>query len=186
MYARRIPSLDGLRGIAVIAVMTFHFNIVFLPQALLSDIMPFLGHAYLAVDLFFLLSGLVMAHVYWRGLASNWRAHWLQFGIARFVRIYPSFAITTLAMIVIVALSHGTIRPVSFSFRSLEYQPLLLQQWTAGLLITAKRPRLMAANCVGMLAALSIGNGGSINYSLRTLSKPPSKDVFPAASVSFG
>ena len=51
-HARRIPSLDGLRGIAATAVMAFHFNIFFLPQARLSDILPFLRRAYLAVDFF--------------------------------------------------------------------------------------------------------------------------------------
>jgi len=65
--ARRVPSLDGLRGLAAIAVMEFHFSIFFLPQARLSDIFPYLGRAYLAVDLFFLISGFVMAHVYGRG-----------------------------------------------------------------------------------------------------------------------
>jgi peptidoglycan/LPS O-acetylase OafA/YrhL len=187
--AARIPCLDGLRGIAAIAVMLFHFNIFFLPQARLSDIVPFLGHAYLAVDLFFLLSGFVMAHVYGRVLASNWRANWLQFAIARFARIYPLLALTTLAMIIVVAISHAPLNWVSLSGRSLVLQPLLLQQWcgglnwnypswsisteaeayiffifAAGLLLTGKYPRVIAACCVFILAALSIGNGGSLNY----------------------
>src|ERR1700676_1256947 len=101
-YARRVPSLDGLRGIAAIAVMLFHFNIFFLPQARL----PFVGRAYLAVDLFFMLSGFVMAHVYGRLLASSWRVHALLFARARFARLYPLFAVTTLGMLVIFALSH--------------------------------------------------------------------------------
>ena len=50
----RIQCLDGLRGIAAIAVMEFHFAIFFLPQARLFDILPGLDKAYLAVDLFFL------------------------------------------------------------------------------------------------------------------------------------
>ncbi len=62
---RRVPALDGLRGIAALSVMAFHFNIFFLPQAGLSKFVPFLNRAYLAVDLFFLLSGFVMAHVLW-------------------------------------------------------------------------------------------------------------------------
>lgn len=96
--------------------------------------MPFLGHAYLAVDLFFLLSGFVKAHVYGRALASNWRANWLRFAIARFARIYPLFALTTLAMMVVVALSHTPMMWVStLSGRSLLLQPLLLQQWCGGL-----------------------------------------------------
>jgi peptidoglycan/LPS O-acetylase OafA/YrhL len=128
-YARRVLSLDGLRGIAAIVVMLFHFNIFFLPQARL----PFVGRAYLAVDLFFLLSGFVMTHVYGHLLASNWRAHWPKFAIARFARIYPLFAVTTLVMIIVVALSNMPLIFVSFSVRSLLLQPLLLQQWASGL-----------------------------------------------------
>src|SRR6185369_7058906 len=101
-YATRIPCLDGLRGLAALAVVLFHFNIFFLPQARL----PFVGHAYLAVDFFFILSGFVMAHVYGHLLASNWRVHALQFGRARFARLYPLFAVTTLAMVFVFALSH--------------------------------------------------------------------------------
>lgn len=189
-YARRIPSLDGLRGIAAIAVTLFHFSIFFLPQAHLSDMLPFLGRAYLAVDLFFILSGFVIAHVYGRLLASNWRAHWMQFAIARFARIYPLFALTTLAMVITVVLSGTPLKFVSFSDGSLVLQPVLLQQWyggglswnypswsisteaeayvffvfSAGLLVTGKHPQLMAACCVAILAALSIAHGGSLNF----------------------
>lgn len=187
-YARRIPSLNGLRGIAAIAVMLFHFNIFFLPQAHLPHIVPFLGRAYVAVDLFFLLSGFVMAHVYGRLLAANWRAHWVQFAIARFARIYPLFALTTLAMLIIVTLSETPLEMVSFSGRSLALQPFLFQQWYSGLswnypswsisteaeayvffvlcvrlILTGKYPRLMTACCVTILAAMSIANGGSLN-----------------------
>jgi peptidoglycan/LPS O-acetylase OafA/YrhL len=197
-YAGRIPSLDGLRGIAAIAVMLFHFNIFFLPQARL----PFLGHAYLACDLFFLLSGFVMAHVYGRLLASNWRVHWVRFALARFARIYPLFALTTLAVLIVVALSDTPLKTVSFSLHSLALQPFLLQQWSSGLswnypswsisteaeayaffvfsagvLVTGKCSHLIAACCVAILVALSTANGGSLDLFLgfpallRTLSE---------------
>ncbi len=187
--ARRVPSLDGLRGIAALAVMAFHFNIFFLPQAGLSTIMPFLNRAYLAVDLFFLLSGFVMAHVYGRQLAANWRAHWRRFALARFVRLYPLFVITLLAMVVLVALYHAPVEGVSFSDRSLMLQPLMLQQWSsglswdypswsisteaeayiffiffAGLLLAGKYPRIIFGCLIAVLAVLSARNGGSINY----------------------
>jgi peptidoglycan/LPS O-acetylase OafA/YrhL len=186
---RRIPCLDGLRGIAAIAVMEFHFSIFFLPQARLSDILPYLGRAYLAVDLFFLLSGFVMAHVYGHALASNWRAHWSNFTIARFARLYPVFAVTTVVMIIIVVLSHTPIGGVSLSAPTLALQPFLLQQWAsglswnypswsisteaeiytyfvffAGLLLTGKNPRLLAACCIVILILLSAGEGGTLNY----------------------
>lgn len=189
-YSIRIPVLDGLRGIAAIAVMLFHFNIFFLPQSRLSDIVPFLSRAYLAVDLFFLLSGFVMAHVYGRSLALNWRAYGPRFARARFARIYPLFAITTLAMMTIFALSGRQITGVSFSGRSVLLQPFLLQQWTSGLswnypswsisteaeayfifvflarpLVTGKYPLLMTACCAAIVAGISIASpGGSLNH----------------------
>lgn len=189
-YGKRIPSFDGFRGIAAIGVMLFHFNIFFLPQSRLSDLVPFLGRAYLSVDFFFLLSGFVMAHVYGRGLAANWRAHWARFAIARFARIYPLFFVTTLAMMIVFALSGKQILGVSFSRGSAVLQPFLLQQWTSGLnwnypswsisteaeayfafvflagpLVRGKHPRLMAAFCVAILAGMSIASrGGSLNH----------------------
>src|ERR1700739_1220068 len=129
----RIPSLDGLRGIAAVGVMIFHFNYFFPPQAALFSMLPFmrpiLEHAYLGVDLFFLISGFVMAHVYGPKLTLNWRAHWREFAIMRFARIYPLFALTTLVIVVAHALAHIPLAGISFSSRSLVLQPLLLQEW---------------------------------------------------------
>jgi peptidoglycan/LPS O-acetylase OafA/YrhL len=171
-YSGRIPGLDGLRGIAALAVVAFHFNIFFLPQARLAGILPGVSHAYLAVDLFFLMSGFVMAHVYGRLLAANWREHWRRFVIARFARLYPVFAVTLVVMFVAVALSHIPLTYVLFSGRTLALQPLMLQQWTSGLswnypswsisteteayvyfvffvglLIYGRYPRIVAAGC---------------------------------------
>ncbi|SPE33033.1 hypothetical protein SBBP1_640053 [Burkholderiales bacterium] len=75
MSARRICSLDGLRGIVAIAFMLLHFDGFFLPHASRSQVVPLLDRAYLEVDRFVLRSGLVLMHVYGRKLASsNWRA----------------------------------------------------------------------------------------------------------------
>lgn len=189
--AKRLPALDGLRGVAAIGVMLFHFNLFFLPQAKLFELVPVLSRAYLAVDLFFLLSGFVMAHVYGHALASDWRAHWMGFATARFARIYPLFALTTLAMIAVVAMSGTPPAQVSFSAGALLFQPFLLQQWlpdlswnypawsisteaeaylffvfAAGPLLTGRHPRLLAACCVAVLAELSIANHGSLELHL--------------------
>lgn len=52
--------LDGLRGIAAIAVVVFHFMEFVVPDYNKS----FIAHAYLAVDFFFCLSGFVIAYAY--------------------------------------------------------------------------------------------------------------------------
>jgi peptidoglycan/LPS O-acetylase OafA/YrhL len=183
----RIRCLDGLRGIAAVAVMEFHFSIFFLPQANLLKV-PLLGRAYLSVDLFFLLSGFVMAHVYGKALASDWRAYWTRFAVARFARLYPVFAATTLVLVVAAILTRMPIRFVSLSGDTLALQPFLLQQWASGLswnypswsisteaeayvyfvffagyLITGKNSRIIATCCVVCIIALSVSNEGSLN-----------------------
>lgn len=52
--------LDGLRGVAAITVVIFHFMEFVVPDYNKS----FIAHAYLAVDFFFCLSGFVIAYAY--------------------------------------------------------------------------------------------------------------------------
>jgi len=52
--------LDGLRGLAAVAVVIFHFMEIAVPDYNNS----FISHAYLAVDFFFCLSGFVIAYAY--------------------------------------------------------------------------------------------------------------------------
>src|SRR5215216_5021265 len=52
--------LDGLRGIAALAVVIFHFM-----EWVFTDVSKnFIGHGFLAVDFFFCLSGFVMGYAY--------------------------------------------------------------------------------------------------------------------------
>ncbi len=54
MTARRFYGLDGLRGVCALAIALFHADDLFHKG-------PIFQHAYLAVDMFFLLSGFVIA-----------------------------------------------------------------------------------------------------------------------------
>lgn len=51
-------ALDGLRGVAAVAVLVMHRGRWFYPPG------GFIGHGYMAVDFFFLLSGFVIAFAY--------------------------------------------------------------------------------------------------------------------------
>ncbi len=55
-----LEILDGLRGVAAIAVVVFHFMEYVTPD--FKD--NFIAHGYLAVDFFFCLSGFVIAYAY--------------------------------------------------------------------------------------------------------------------------
>lgn len=50
----QVPALDGLRGIAILAVAAFHFSLAFWPNA---QGVAHLPGGFLGVDMFFVLSG---------------------------------------------------------------------------------------------------------------------------------
>lgn len=81
----RLAGLDALRGIAALLVTLQHiFHLTGKPDSLFS-------YSYLAVDLFFMLSGFVMARSYEPRLASGmsvWRFGWI-----RLARLWPPMAI---------------------------------------------------------------------------------------------
>lgn len=72
--------LDGLRGIAAIAVLAIHLKVKF--------VLGYQPQAGLAVDFFFLLSGFVIAHAYWQRLVER-RMSLRAFIVARLTRLYP-------------------------------------------------------------------------------------------------
>ena len=50
---------------------------------------PLIGKGYLAVDMFFMLSGFVMTHVYYRAFSERIVLHYRGFLVARIARLYP-------------------------------------------------------------------------------------------------
>ena len=85
--SREIRALTGLRGIAALYVVFFHANGL---HAFPSVVRPFVSHGYMAVDLFFILSGFVMAMTY-GGLFENGFNfnNFKTFLLLRLARIYP-------------------------------------------------------------------------------------------------
>lgn len=77
----RFDALDGLRGVAAIAVMISHFS----QEEVFKN-------AYEAVDLFFMLSGFVIAHSYGARLLSGMtRTEYVK---RRLIRLYPMLLIS--------------------------------------------------------------------------------------------
>lgn len=94
----RFQWVDALRGIAAMVIVVNHYHHFYLADAYdraaipeveyfpyASILMPLYGpFAANAVELFWLISGFVFAHVYLAREASAW-----EFGVARFARLYP-------------------------------------------------------------------------------------------------
>lgn len=77
----RIKEIDGLRALAVLAVMGFHY----LPQR-------FIG-GYIGVDLFFVISGFVITSALQRELVANGTISLRNFYARRFFRIVPPLGV---------------------------------------------------------------------------------------------
>jgi peptidoglycan/LPS O-acetylase OafA/YrhL len=71
--------LDGLRGVAAVCVAIYHGTFVFGSE-------PLFGEAYLAVDFFFLLSGVVISRAYEERLLAGRTRDYL---VSRAIRLYP-------------------------------------------------------------------------------------------------
>lgn len=88
--AGRVEALDLLRLIAALAVVLFHFgfrgNNLELTNISLPEYEVVLKYGYLGVQLFFVISGFVIAY------SAEGRTP-IAFGIARFARIYPTFVL---------------------------------------------------------------------------------------------
>lgn len=91
-----IPSLTPLRGIAAVLVLVYHFHLLAMP---LQDTEKyhFMGKWYLMVDLFFVLSGFILYHVYGSYFKDGWnKVHFGRYIRARLARIYPLHLFTLL------------------------------------------------------------------------------------------
>lgn len=97
---REIKSLTGLRGVAALYVMAFHY---WIGLAFSNPATTFLAHGYLAVDLFFTLSGFVMALNYSHMFAKSWtRTAYREFLGRRIARVYPLYCAATLAAFLLI------------------------------------------------------------------------------------
>ena len=85
---RHYDALDLLRGVAALVVCLYHVAFLFMDNRLLFD------SGFLCVDLFFVLSGFVIAANYDRKIeAGQTLTH---FAVDRLARLYPLFALTTI------------------------------------------------------------------------------------------
>lgn len=88
----KLNQLAGLRGICAWWVVIYH-SLALLGDSLPSPLAALLVHGYLAVDLFFLLSGFVIFLGYHVSLSTDFPRSVKKFYWHRFTRIYPLHAV---------------------------------------------------------------------------------------------
>jgi peptidoglycan/LPS O-acetylase OafA/YrhL len=99
-HVSEVRSLTGLRGVAALWVVLFHY---FTPVFLTSPLLCILGHGYLAVDLFFVLSGFVLCLNYSNFFVNGvtGKQYW-NFLSRRIARIYPLYFVTLVIATILV------------------------------------------------------------------------------------
>ncbi|HKU55179.1 MAG TPA: acyltransferase [Rhizomicrobium sp.] len=107
MAGKRFLGLDGLRGVCALTVLLFHASDLFHSG-------PLSPHGYLAVDMFFLLSGFVIAFVHESHLKAGRSLSW--FLRARARRLLPVFYLgATFNIAVFIAMASAGYYPPGFS-----------------------------------------------------------------------
>jgi peptidoglycan/LPS O-acetylase OafA/YrhL len=123
-----IRSLTGLRGLAALYVVAFHY--FFWNQPFSDAPTALMAHGYLSVDLFFVLSGFVMALNYGKMFAPGWSkvAH-LRFLGRRIARIYPLYLASTVVAFVLVGAGTLHYPPATPLGAALILNALMVQTW---------------------------------------------------------
>lgn len=96
MNSKKFAFLDGIRGIAAIFVLSRHTNIFWQTGFFRS---------YLAVDLFFILSGFVIAYAYDEKLRTGTMS-FRDFVVTRVIRLYPVFLLSVVLCAILMLGKH--------------------------------------------------------------------------------
>ena len=110
----KINALTPLRFFAAFAVVVYHMRDYSLAGLRGGP----LEKAHLAVDLFFVLSGFILAHVYGEAFTEK-RSSLRAFFVARLARVYPAH----LAMMIVFLLYVAYLGSIGFSYNAERYRP---------------------------------------------------------------
>lgn len=92
MYRKHVASIAGLRAIAVVSVLLFHVNPSWLPGG------------FIGVDIFFVISGFVVAHSVAGTAYPSFRSYFVAFYARRFQRILPASYVYIAVLLIATAL----------------------------------------------------------------------------------
>jgi peptidoglycan/LPS O-acetylase OafA/YrhL len=196
----RLARLDGLRGLAACTVaFAFHTRDLFRADAFDGAgklVLWFHAYGWTFVDLFFVISGYIFAHVYHGGKALIGKGKLADFAVARFARLYPLHLVMLLftaavfwsnpangaaAFIAQLLMLQAFVQPVGQTFDgptwSLSVEVICYALFVFG----AISGRLVMRVLTGLAIALSLGH----MLSHGVLSLDYSCDVLPRAALGF-
>ena len=133
-----VKALTGLRGVAALLVALYHVNPNLIAPTAAGR---FVGKGYLWVDLFFVLSGFLLAMNYAGRFAGGWSlGAWLDFLLHRLARIYPLYLALVVASLAYSLVLYGGLHAsapppalkLSEPARDVAANLLMVQSWGLG------------------------------------------------------
>jgi len=179
---RRLRALDGLRGVAAFLILFHHATWTsHISEAL------FVANSYVVVDLFFILSGIIISEKYMTVISRP--SEGIYFVVRRFFRVYPvhllalamlvSLEISKLLAITLLGVQVGTQRPFSgnYSIELLVMNLFLLQGLNVSSLVSWNGPSwsistefaayiLFALACVAQLGRSRLFHFSALVFSI--------------------
>ena len=129
----RMDGLTGLRGLAALWVIGFHYTLGPLSPLSPQHGVPVLRAGYLGVDLFFFLSGFVIWHVHGDDFRRPSAVAFRHFLGLRLARLYPVYAFTMVLFLAIVLigplLGDTGLNPQNYQAGQFAVDLFLLQSW---------------------------------------------------------
>ncbi|WP_244409340.1 acyltransferase family protein [Streptomyces albofaciens] len=106
---QRIAALDGLRLLAALMVVAYHYTAISWPWSAdgsnsFPRIFPFAAYGWLGVQLFFLISGFVIC-------MSCWGRPLGDFIVSRIIRVFPAYWLAIIVTTLVVMLVPGGLEP---------------------------------------------------------------------------
>ena len=105
---QHFKALDGLRGVAALSVVTFHF----MEMAIYNYSRLFIGHGFLAVDFFFCLSGFVIGYAYDERVGTMGIIEFLK---SRLIRLHPLVVLGSVLGLIALFLDPFATSPLAYS-----------------------------------------------------------------------
>lgn len=121
---KQINALTGIRAVAVLMVASLHF-LQGIPET--TNLMGYFRYGFVGVDLFFVLSGYINAHVYFVTLEQPTFRAALVYWWRRLIRIWPA-QVAVLIVIALHMLANGNRSVIYFQYWPLD-ELTLTQAW---------------------------------------------------------
>jgi peptidoglycan/LPS O-acetylase OafA/YrhL len=126
--AADIRALTGVRGVAAVAIVIYHFGDVHLYDGGTLDYFG-IPHGYLMVEMFFMLSGYVIGYNYRDSFNSGSLRYYATFMLKRVARLYPAFYAIGLLYIAKIALGFTNDTLAQFSGWDIVGNLLMVNGW---------------------------------------------------------